>query len=165
MKTILLLVLWLAPNISLGYDYIVQSGAYTGMIGSGIGDSYKQHEYSGIMSYTPTIITDDNPLMTASFKYKYILSNKYVKPYVHSGILLNLLDNDTFVTLPDQYPDKYYPPTGYYFTVGTGFEIEDTGWYFEVTTLDYFLEAKARNWNYLKFIDIFDWGIGYKWGI
>lgn len=59
------------------------------------------------------------------------------------AIFINSSDN-TFFSLPDEYPDGYYPPNAYFFALQASLAAKN-GFFVEVSMLDYYFEVLMRN--------------------
>lgn len=134
-----------------------QSGAYNGLLSSGIGIETSSSMVESTIGWTPNLGGE----ATVQLNLKSGLKSK---SGVYGGLgLLVTNDKDTFYTLPEQYPANYYAPTGFHFSLFAGYKVD--GFFVEFSTIDYYLEVKARNSNYIKWQDIVSTGFGYAWDL
>ena len=151
---------WYAPD-----RVVSQYGGFIGYLSLGVEYNLNErYSTSMIGGYVPEAIGGED-LWSIAWKNNLNLTNDtpYV-PYVGAGLVYSL-DKDTYVTLPSQYPEGYYTPTAYYFIFYTGLNVQIEGrhsLYFELSTLDYYLEVKGRDLYRVSWQDICTWGIGYK---
>lgn len=145
------------------YYLVTGSGSYEGWVTAGIGANLIPI-WSTEMSlgYTP----ESYGGTVVQLNWKNVFGYRFGKwkPYgFHKTLITN--QDDTFILLPSQYPEKYYPPTGMYNSIGVGIEyhlFSDLTAYIEVATLDYYMEAYARNPGYFEPHEVSTYGIGFK---
>lgn len=166
-----LLILAFLCMSSVGFGSVfgvAQTGSFMGLLSVGVGDQAGPFQYSLSGGYTPAELAGGESLfgITPRGDLGYLLIDGEVKTrlFVGTGILFSL-DKNTFVLLPDHYPDGYYPSTGMLFAPYWGLEIqkEQHGFFIEGSTTDFYLELYLRNRQVLSITDVSTWGIGYKY--
>ncbi|HOW82081.1 MAG TPA: hypothetical protein PK573_05935 [Spirochaetota bacterium] len=91
-------------------------------------------------------------------------------PFYFGVSMIYCPHKDTFLFLPDKYPDHYYKPTALHAVLNLGIEL---GWfnaqhrrynsfYVEVCTLYIYLKTYAKNRSVIDFRDILSLALGYK---
>ncbi len=147
-----------------------QTGGYAGFTSLGLGSTFFDGAYNtaGLVGYVPEFIGGEN-LWSLTLKNDLrwttsVGSFDYTPIYGGFNLILSF-DRDTFWKLPGKYPENYYPPSGLFYApmVGTELRYGKHSAYFELTSLDYYLEAYVRNSDYLTLADIFTYGVGYKY--
>lgn len=145
------------------YYLVSGSGSYEGWMTAGVGVNIVPIYASELsIGHTPKDFGGN----INQINWKHIFGYRYgkIKPYGFFKTMIT--DNkDTFILLPEQYPAKYYPPTGMYSSVGVGVEyhiFSNLTAYVEVATLDYYMEVYVRSPNYFEPHDIGTYGIGFK---
>ena len=171
MIKIALLVLTISLSIKAHAADLVlvnHMGSFSGFTGWGLGLDSKFHNvrWDNIIGYTPALIADED-LLSITTKLTVLSPGSLlgIRPYVGLGVVASLLDNDTFYTLPERYPNKYYPPTGYMFMpyIGLDFNFSrNLTAYIEAATLDYYLEAGYRSREKLNFKEVTSIGFGLR---
>lgn len=154
MKVLIFLIL--LAGTAQGTTYaVLQSGSYNGLLSGGFGILHSNWNFESTVGWTP------NPGGEATLQLN-LKGYKMLSQRIYGGLgLLITDDDDTFVHLPDKYPKNYYSPTGYHFAPFVGWT--EDGFFVEFTTIDYYLEVKARNPNYIDWKDMVSAGFGYGW--
>lgn len=152
-------------NYSLLPDYIVtQTGGYVGFTTLGVGyDINKHYQTDIVLGYVPALVGGEN-LWSLTWKNSMKLKTHYgITPYVGASLLYSF-DRSTFVKLPDRYPRKYYPPTGLRVApyMGLQYKNKKHALFFELTSLDHYLEAYIRSDGALHLKEVVTYGVGYK---
>lgn len=153
---IIALVLFIVPKTAKADPLvIVQTGGYAGMVAAGPGYGMKHYSTGLLVGYVPAMVGGEN-LWSLSLKNQLELGP------LHVGIANHFsLDRDTFWILPDKYPKKYYPPSGIKSGPYIGLHSDDdVGLFAEISTLDYYMELKARNPDFIEWKDIVSLGFG-----
>jgi hypothetical protein len=152
----LLVMLFSVGTATAADMYIpVQSGSFNGLLSSGIGLQSKNDWAAEVTAgWSP------NPGGEETLQLN-IKGSRFVTNNLYGGIgLLISADKDTFAILPDKYPDNYYSPTGYYLAPFIG--LYNSGFFIELTTIDYYLAVKANNPNYINWAEVVSAGIGFR---
>ena len=145
-------------SIADGTEYtLLKSGAWQGLISAGAGIQTKHFSFEGSVGYTPVHIAGKK-IIQGNIQYNVWLGDHI---YSIGGLMFTKSADGTYYKLPKRYPAKYYPPTALYFTTGMGVQF-DSGFFVEMTTLDYLLELKFRNWEYVSWVDVISSGFGYR---
>ena len=143
----------------------IQTGAFAGAISGGAGWEIGNYSPELLLGNTPQRLGGEE-IYSLTWKNNFkVFTQKNLKPYVGLGLVMNLNDKDTFYVLPSQYPSKYYPATAFYTMpyVGAEYIKDNIGVYFEIATLDYYLEAKGKNWDYLTWDKVSTYGVGMRY--
>jgi hypothetical protein len=149
----------LTSNLALGMENLycsAQSGAFLGALSLGCGLYERHYQLFFMRAYTPPIIVSDYPIHTFGLKSSLKFSNLYIG----TSILYNTDNKNTFAKLPDKYPAKYYPLTGIRTVPHLGIILSDSN-FVEVGTVDYLLELRVRNSQYIQYYDVISIGIGH----
>lgn len=177
-KSILLVALLISDRLSaepiLRPDSIsLLSGSYLGFVSLGQEKNFfkgelLQYSQDLRLGYVPRSL-GGRELLSVSTRARLVFDvfepfQEYtIRPYMGAGAIF-ALDEATFVILPKQYPRRYYPPTGLLFTpslgVATKRGVHEV--FFEVASLDKYIEYKSRNQRELSYRDIMTWGFGYR---
>lgn len=159
MKRLLSIILFMLATSAYADPFVVgQTAGYSGLLAGGGGYSWKYFSTSIMGGHTPKLLAGEE-LWSATIK------NQLQNGVFHIGMAAHFsFDHDTFWKLPSKYPRRYYPPsgikTGPYMGVHVDFE-PGIGLFTEVHTLDYYLELKARNPDYVMWTDIISVGMGF----
>ena len=148
---------WYEPD-----SIVTQTGGYTGLATIGVGyDIGKYYRTDVIAGYVPEIVGGED-LWSLSWKNTFVAPKMgRIEPYLGLNLLYSF-DDDTYVTLPEQYPRGYYPTTALRTAAYIG--VSDlSGLYAELTTLDHYMEAYVRSDGELNYWEIGTYAIGYRW--
>ena len=164
---------WYFPD-----HYKTHFAGNTGFLSCGIGYSFFKGKYETDLfyGYVPKSISG-NHIHTIFRKRTYkpikITLNKNTKltPILLGFNSCLVIGQNSFIILPEQYPESYYPPTAIYFApfIGVGIlrtdiskkRIKSLEFYFELGTIDRYL----RNYfisDYLELKDILNISLGLK---
>lgn len=174
MITIVLILAFLLAAPAVAQTYSVHSGSYLGFVSLGLEKEIWRGESAAFAldargGYVPAAI-GGRDLFSLSSRARFTLSglpplaeHYTLRPYASAG-LIYAVDNATFVVLPKQYPRRYYPPTGLYASpaLGIGLKRGRHEIFFEVASLDKYIEYRSRNTRHLGYRDIVTWGFGYR---
>ena len=132
----------------------VQTGSYQGLLTTGLGHQTDSYITEATLGWSPNL--NSRPVYQLNLK-----AAKFLSPRIYAGLgLLATTDPDTFLQLPEQYPDRYYAPTGLHFAPYVGWT--EDNFFVEIATLDYYLDVKVRNPNYAQWQEIISLGFGYR---
>jgi hypothetical protein len=152
---------WSGVCLADPYFIQYQLGANQGLYAIGLGHAGETFEPSLSFGYLPPIhggseVTQGN--LKANWK---IVDNTLPNIQWLAGFsLLINVSKETFFEVPKKYPNKYYPPNAYFFSIQTS--IRHHGFYIEASILDYYLEVAARNRNSVEYIsELVSIGFGY----
>ncbi len=162
----------------------VQSGSLMGVVHISAGHAFwERHHFTAGIGYVPKL--DNHAEMSLySFRYRYQHPASWefnwpngfqwsLLPF-NVGITYLLGDHDRlFFDLPDQYPHKYYFPTGkrLVFTYQTIFRMnENVDAYIDFSIIDVGLASYVRepdffyeNYDFLGLEGITNWGVGIRY--
>jgi hypothetical protein len=146
---------------------VTQVGGYVGLLTSGVGyDINHAYQTEAILGYTPWIVGGKD-LFSLAWKnsLKFQKFNGFT-PYIGINLLYSF-DNNTFVEQPSKYPANYYPPTGLRLApyIGLQYKEDKHAVYFELTSLDHYLETYVRSDNQLQLHEITTYGFGYRFDL
>ncbi len=149
------------PSATDVYFIQHQVGANQGYYSLGLGYKFETWEPSLSVGYTPPIKSGAE-VVQGNFKSNWKvwdLPKPNLQLMLGASLLMNFGDKAFFQT-PNKYPDKYYPPNAYFFSLQAA--IRHHGFYVEASVLDYFLEVAARNKNSFAYIsELLSIGFGY----
>lgn len=152
-----------------GTVFSTHTGSYLGFAAVGLGLATQDKSYTthAVLGYVPALIGGED-LWSLTLRGEASLAtwkDEKIRLYGGGGFIASF-DADTFVVLPAKYPAGYYPSTGLFFTpyIGTEWMVgRNSSMYFEVASLDFYLELFMRNPDYLKIQDIATYGVGYRY--
>jgi hypothetical protein len=169
-KKLALILTMLYPLKAEAVDLVLINhvGSFSGFTATGLGleSGFSNVRWDNIIGYTPAFIAGQY-LLSATTKLTLLTPGSlfYTRPYLGLGMVVSLADDDTFYTLPEQYPNKYYPPTGYLFMPYMGLDVKfsrNFAAYIEAATLDYYAEAWYRSEGKLNFSEMVSLGFGLR---
>lgn len=170
MKYIALLIFALfGSQAKAEYSFTMQTGAYNGVIGLGIGKHFESYKTEILLGHVPQFM-DVRDLWNLSWK-NHVSSRPRIIDYssisFYGGIntIAALGNKKTYIFLPDQYPDGYYPPTGLRVAPYAGFETRRGNFstFFEVTSLDLYLETYVRSNFNMDISEVVTYGFGVRY--
>ena len=159
-KALMLIALCMNTDI-MADEVIIQSGSFDGMLSSGYSSEIDENLYVDLLiGVTP----DPSGTITSStLKIKQLGFRGNGFGIGIGAKLIATADKDTYILLPKKYPRRYYPPTGIYFSpfISMHCELDDeSSIYYEVSTLDYYMEAYVRNFESTSISEFITYGIG-----
>jgi hypothetical protein len=161
----------------------VQSGSLMGLVHASAGYEYTdRHHVMGGLGYVPKL-DEHREMGLASIRYRYQNPMQWsfaaldrdwtIKPF-NLGIGLLYADHDElFVSLPEQYPDGYYGPTGlraiFNYQAIVQFDASFEA-YLDISVIDFGLAYYIRepdffyeNYDFLGLDGITNWGVGMRY--
>lgn len=136
-----------------------------GLLSIGYGKTSKYFDNSIAIGHTPDPSGDILSVAGSSaVKTDVPIFNRKLSPYLGISLVGILNDRDTYIILPKKYPEGYYPPTGIRSSLFTGMQYgnDDVAIFFEVSTLDLYLETYIRSDYNLEIQEISTYGLGWK---
>lgn len=153
---------WIPTHIT------TQVGGYVGLLTAGAGYEYKNYTTDLLVGYVPAFIGGE-ALYSVTWKnqvdvYEWMYSDISIAPYFGISTIISL-DDDSH--LPAEVPAGYYPNTNVMWApyLGVTRTSGSHSLFFEFTSLDFYLEAKVRNEDYLTWQDVTTYGFGYRYFI
>jgi len=149
--------------ILLNWHLTIQSGSYSGSTAVGIGITQKYYSSDILIGYTKQKYGAD--IYNLSWSNNIETQTKY-KLYGGIAALVSLLDSETFVTLPSQYPSGYYSSNAIMFSPQVGIKTKLTNnlsGYFQISTISYYTEVYVRSNFQLPIESLFSAGGGLNY--
>lgn len=151
---------WYVPDYTVG-----QSAGYVGLLAGGVGYQVNdRHSVDLLLGYTPQIVAGEESVWSLAIKNSLRIAYPI---YVGLNILYAFDEEDdsgTFVELPSKYPRRYYASTAIRTALYLGMDVVYEGhlFYFEVTSLDLYMETYLRSDLELDLKEVSTWSIGIK---
>jgi len=141
---------WLTPEYAT-----IQFAGNIGFLSLGIGYQFFNNRINSeiLYGFVPASISKAENIHTITFKNTFPIINKKIKTIITSPITGFAVSyetgNNSFVKLPDKYPDDYYRTNAFHFTFFIGAKvhkeftnpiiIKGIDFYFEIGTVDTYL--------------------------
>lgn len=124
-------------------NMVAQAGANQGLFAFGVTADHDAWLWAATYGVTPS--SEDDVLITqVNLKSGFaVYRGDDFRLLLGPVVLLNASDR-TFFSLPGQYPDGYYPPNAYFFALNAGITTR-SGWFVELSMLDYYFDVLLRN--------------------
>jgi hypothetical protein len=152
--------------------YVVsQSMGYAGLISLGMGIQITDYyETDILLGFVPKKFAGEH-LWSLTWKntlipYIHEFDDNIIYTPIHFGVsTLISLDEDTFLFLPNQYPEEYIPPTKilFAFNLGSKVRFNRQEVYFEFSALEYYFMSYLENRNTIRPSEIIAIGLGYRY--
>lgn len=162
MRILLPLMALLLSTKAHSQPYLIgQTGGYAGVVAAGAGYNWNYLSTAIMAGFAPAFVTGEN-------LWSVTLKNQWNLGVAHIGIANSFsLDKDTFLGLPSRYPKGYYPPSGLMSGPYAGLHanFDEFTLYGEAASLDYYLEMKVRNPQYISWADVITYAFGVQWNL
>ncbi len=182
-KMIAFILMSFALSNKVNATYVdVQSGSLMGMVHASVADRFFEHHHlSAGLGYVPKL-DHHREMSMVSLRYRYQHPSQFTFQLAERDWSLSLVNfgiaalvgshRDLFISLPEKYPDDYYPPTALrlIFNYQSILKLsEKTEVYFDVSMLDVGFISYIRepdffygNYEFLGLAGVTNWGFGVR---
>lgn len=122
---------------------VVQAGANQGLVSAGVVGDHDVVKWGVTLGLTPSV-SNDRIITQINFETGFMIYRGDDVRFLIGPALLVNSSNETFFSLPDKYPDGYYPPNAYFFAFQAALAYNN-GYFLMASMLDYYFEVLARN--------------------